>query len=384
MKKSTQLVLTVLILISFSCQTKAPEAATAKPPAKVTDSRITDLHQTQRNSVEFKLNVPYRSLDTSKSIETFAFGSCNHQNQPQPLWTLIDKNNPQLMIMMGDNVYASDKELKPIVDQYLKLNENKEFRALRERIPFLAIWDDHDFGQNDGGVTNPERDEARAVFLNYWGYLKQTLPKRQKALYHSRMIGSAPQRLHVIMLDTRWDRSDLVKNPDYNPEDQATPPRPYLPTRDKTTRILSEDQWDWLEDEIKKPAELKILVSSIQVLANGHAFEKWGNFPHEKERLLKLIKNNKSKNIILFSGDRHMAALSKINLGANNDLFEITGSALNRPSRLTTPEIDTVYVGATVPTINYGLGKINWKKKSVQLEIHDIDDKTQISQEVRF
>ena len=137
MKKSTPLVLLALILISFSCQTKAPEAATNPVAAKVTDSRVTDLHKTQRNSVEFKLNIPYRSLDTSKSIDTFGFGSCNDQSQPQPLWALINKNNPQLFIMMGDNVYASSKENKPIVDQYLKLNENKDYRALRERIPLL-------------------------------------------------------------------------------------------------------------------------------------------------------------------------------------------------------------------------------------------------------
>lgn len=384
MKYSIRLALSSLLFISFSCQTKAPETSAASATPKVTDSRITDLHQTQRNSVEFKLNIPYRSLDTSKSIDTFGFGSCNNQDDPQPLWSLIDKNNPQLFIMMGDNIYAAAKESKPIVDQYLKLNENKDYRALRERIPFLAIWDDHDYGQNDGGVSNPEKNDARTVFLNYWGYLKQTLPKKQKALYHSRMIGKSPQRVQIILLDTRWDRSDLVKNPDYNPDDKTVTPKPYFPTMDKKTRILSEDQWEWLAEEIKKPSELKIIVSSIQILADGHSFEKWGNFPHEKERLLKLIKNNKSKNIVLLSGDRHMAALSKVNLGTNNDLYEITGSALNRPSRLTTPEIDPVYVGTTVPTINFGLAKINWKKRAVTLEIHDADDKVQISQDIKF
>ena len=30
------------------------------------------------------------------------------------------------------------------------------------------------------------------------------------------------------------------------------------------------------------------------------------------------------------------------------------------------------------------VGKINWKKKSVLIEIRDIDDKVQISQEVKF
>ncbi|GIT60903.1 MAG: hypothetical protein Ct9H300mP20_07300 [Gammaproteobacteria bacterium] len=37
---------------------------------------------------------------------------------------------------------------------------------------------------------------------------------------------------------------------------------------------------------ISKRSRLIILASSIQILATNHGFEKWSNFPHEKERLL--------------------------------------------------------------------------------------------------
>ena len=296
MQKLVKITAAISITLGLiSCQTNGPSdvSPVTTNPAPVIDNRIKDYKESQRNSLELQLSIPYRSLDTSKSIETFGFGSCNHQDQEQPLWKLISKNNPQLFLMMGDNVYASAPENKPIYAQYLKLNKNQDYRTLREKIPFLAIWDDHDFGQNDGGETNPEKNEARRVFLNYWGYLKPTLPKKQMAVYHSRMIGAAPQRLHVILLDTRWDRSDLVKNPDYNPDNQSVPPKIYLPTTDKSTKILSREQWSWLEDELKKPAELKIIISSFQVLPESHGFEKWANFPHERERLLNLIKKNK-------------------------------------------------------------------------------------------
>ena len=380
---------TFLTLSISSCQTKAPSEptspATNPPSAPLIDpSKHKDYKESQRTSLEMQLSIPYRSLDTSKSIETFGFGACNDQDQEQPLWKLISKNSPQLFIMMGDNVYASAPESKPIYAQYLKLNKNQDYRELREKVPFLATWDDHDFGQNDGGFNNPEKDEARRVFLNYWGYLKQTLPKKQMAIYHSRMIGKAPHRVHVILLDTRWDRSDLVKNPEHNPDDQDVPPKIYKPTTDKSTKILSSEQWAWLEDELQKPAELKILVSSIQVLPETPGFEKWANFPHEREKLLNLIKKNKSKNVVIFSGDRHLAAVSKVNLGSNHELFEITGSALNRPSRLKTTESDPSYTADTYGAINFGLGKIDWKKRALKLEIRDVDDKVQISQDIRF
>lgn len=383
MQKLIKFIPTLFVLLfALSCQTKAPSETAAINSTPTMTPKLKEYKESQRNSIEFQLNVPYRSLDTSKPIDTIAFGSCNNQDEEQPLWKLIDKNNPQLFVLMGDNVYASAAETKPIYAQYLKLNKNQDYRELRERIPFLATWDDHDYGQNDGGINNPEKEEARRVFLNYWGYLKPTLPKKQMALYHSRTLGKAPERVQVIMLDTRWDRSDLVKNPEYNPEDKTTAPKLYLPATDKSTKILSKEQWSWLEDELKKPAELKILISSIQVLAETPGFEKWANFPHEKTRLLNLLK--KHKNVVLFSGDRHLSVMSKLNLEKGHDLYEFTSSGLNRPSRLSIPEKDPAYVSETILPISFGLGKINWKKRTVTLEARDVNDKVQISQDVRF
>ena len=384
-------------------------------------------------SKQAQLNIPYRSLNTSKVVNSFGFASCNDQNQEQPFWPIILNQNPDLFLMMGDNVYASAKSDKPIVDQYIKLNKNTDYRNVREKIPFLAIWDDHDYGQNDGGGDNPEKEEARKVFLNYWGYLKPSLPKEQKALYHSRIVGNKKQHVQFIMLDTRWDRSPLVKNPDYNPDlkptlassidtssalpasgdsttitsttaaststsstaglassdktaTQANPsvPKIYLPTTDTKTRLLSEEQWKWLEAELKKPAELRILVSSIQVIANDHYFEKWGNFPHERTRLFNLLQKNRIKNLVILSGDRHLAAIAKIKNGAMGDLYDITSSALNRPSRATTPEVDATYTSPSFLNLNYGLATINWATRSATFEIRDTQNKVQLSQVVKF
>lgn len=365
----------------MGCGTSEKNEATPEPV--IVEPKVQAMKEAQRNSVEFRLNIPYRSLDTSKTVSKFGFGSCNDQDQAQPMWLNIEKNSPDLFLMMGDNVYASRPETKPIFKQYLKLNENQDYRKLREQLPFLATWDDHDYGQNDGGETNPEKDEARNVFLNYWGYLKQTLPKNQKAIYHSRMIGKAPSRLHVIMLDTRWDRSDLVKNPNYDPAADVVP-RPYLPHQDTNTRILSEAQWQWLDEELSKKSELKIIVSSIQVIPDAHGFEKWGNFPHERKRLFNLIKNKKLKNVVFLSGDRHLAAFSKHELAKNHAIHEVTASALNRPSRLKTSEVDASYMGDSYGPINFGMAQIDWKKKTVLFEIRDVENTVQRSQIVNF
>ena len=378
-----QRILGFLIALAFfsSCQHNSSRVdVTATPSAKPKFVRIED------KSKESLLSIPYRSLDTSKKITSFGFGSCNDQTLEQPLWQNILNKNFDLFLMMGDNVYASKKETKPIIDQYILLNQNKDYKKLREATPFLAIWDDHDYGVNDGGADSSEKEQAKKDFLNYWIYLKQTLPKTQKAIYHSRILGSKKERVQFIMLDTRWDRSPLVKNPEYNPDTQvpSVPPKIYLPTTVKSTQLLGEDQWSWLESELKKPAELRILVSSIQFIANDHYFEKWGNFPHERERLLRLLQKSKVKNLIILSGDRHLSAIAKLNRSGDVPLFEITSSGLNRASRNKEPEIDQTYTAPSFLKINYGSAQIDWSHKKVNFTIIDADDKVQLSQDVSF
>ncbi len=68
-------------------------------------------------------------------------------------------------------------------------------------------------------------------------------------------------------------------------------PKMYGLNQDAKARVLSNEQWKWLEAELKKPAELRIIVSSIQILADDHGFEKWGNFPLERKKFLDTIKN---------------------------------------------------------------------------------------------
>ena len=99
-----------------------------------------------------------------------------------------------------------------------------------------------------------------------------------------------------------------------------------------------------------------VLVSSIQILATNHGFEKWNNFPHERTRLLSLIKESK-KPVILVSGDRHKAAIYK-----RDNLYELTTSSLNKPlpgwlERIW-KETDPLLEGEIHYNMNYGVIKI--------------------------
>ncbi len=341
-----------------------------------------------------------RGLDLDQVISQFAVGSCANQDEDQPIWSAIQGAHPDLFLFIGDNVYASKPEQKPISDQYKKLDRIEGYRNLRSKVPFLVTWDDHDFGQNDGGADNPEKGVARGAFLNYWRFVKDYLPwKLEDGLYYAKIIGptqiptkkssrrrksvsvpaqkQAQQRVQFIMLDTRSYRSPLKKN-----EDTSQPLIKFLPTTDTSTTLLGEKQWRWLEAQLKEPADVRFLISSIQFVAETPGFEKWANFPHEKKRFFDLLAKTKVKNLIVLSGDRHLAAIAKQEVKAFGPIYDLTASSLNRPGDL--KESDPSYLAPPFNPENFGFVTINWSAREVLLEIKDIEGKGVQSTKVKL
>ena len=115
-------------------------------------------------------------------------------------------------------------------------------------------------------------------------------------------------------------------------------------------------------------ADVVIILSSIQILATNHRFEKWSNFSVDRKKLLNLIDDSmQSKKVILISGDRHRAGLYQ-----RGNLVEITASALNKGSSRPN-ETDPLLLGETYPQTNFGILNIEPSKNIITLKIHDKD-----------
>jgi alkaline phosphatase D len=266
----------------------------------------------------------WQDLDEATVLERIALGSCLDQARPQPIWKAVLRQRPQLFIMMGDNVYGDgpSPDLKELRHAYALQARYPELAEARAGMPFLRIWDDHDYGLNDGGAGFAHKAEAAELFHKFW----RSQPEAPEGLYHSRIYGPSGRRVQVIMLDTRYFRSALKPRTDAFPHWGK-----YEPDDDPAKTMLGAAQWAWLEQELRKPGELRLVVSSIQVLAEGHGFERWGNLPRERDRLLRLIAATGAKGVILLSGDRHSGALYRLERPGSYALVEITSSSLNRP-----------------------------------------------------
>ena len=124
-------------------------------------------------------------------------------------------------------------------------------------------------------------------------------------------------------------------------------------------------QWGWLEKELaQSDAALNILCSSVQVISGDHGYDTWGNFPKERRRLLGMIDRVNPKNLVILSGDRHMAELSRMKLpNMSYQLYDFTSSGLTHV-RSTEQESNKFRVGDLIVQRNFGLLQIDWSSGS--------------------
>jgi alkaline phosphatase D len=315
------------------------------------------------------------AAEESKPLERIAFGSCAHQDRPQPIWQAIVASKPDLFLFLGDNIYADTTDKEVLAREYARLGALPGFQKIKATCPLLATWDDHDYGLNDSGAENPNRKGSQEVFLDFWGVPKDSPRRKREGVYDARVFGPPGKRVQVILLDTRYFRSPLLKGPK-RPSNQG----PYIPQTDKTTTILGEEQWKWLARQLEVPAEVRLLVSSIQVIAEDHGFEKWMNFPHERARLFQTIRDSKANGVILLSGDRHLAELSQMDAGVGYPLFDLTSSGLNMANkRWRRLEPNRHRVAIMDVGNNFGMITLNWSHEDPVIGLQTRDEEGDIT-----
>src|SRR5688572_9172827 len=212
-------------------------------------------------AVFFGIHAGFATPQSDRAISRVAFGSCAGEQLPQPIWERVVAAKPDLFLFIGDNIYGDTEDMDVLSAKYAKLGAQPGYRKLLETCPVLATWDDHDYGVNDGGVEYPKKRESQQVFLDFFGVPKESPRRNREGVYYSELSGPPGKRLQVILLDTRYFRSPLVRRP---PGQAGT--GPYIANNDPSSTVLGEAQWKWLEEQLRIPAEVRIIASSIQVV----------------------------------------------------------------------------------------------------------------------
>ncbi len=312
-----------------------------------------------------------------KPLTRIAFGSCADQDKPLPIYDKIADLKPDLLLLLGDNIYADlDKSRKVttevIQEKYDILAKLPGWQRLKATCPMVVTWDDHDYGKNDAGGEWPLKDQSQKLFLDFFDVPKDSPRRTQKGVYNSAIYGPPGKRVQVIALDMRYFRSKLNRA-----EKPLAGTRivPYLPTTDPDATHLGAEQWKWLEEQLRQPADLRLIGSGIQVVSDEHPFEKWTNIPAEREKLYRVIRNSGATGVVILSGDRHLGELSLDTRSIGYPLYDLTSSGFNQAFKeWRAPEKNTHRVSAMPYGDNFGVVTIDWTAPEpiVGLQLRDV------------
>lgn len=300
------------------------------------------------------LGSPTAMAQRKKEL-TIAFGSCNRQNLPQPMWKPISAEKPDLWIWLGDNIYGDSDDMAVLKAKYdLQLNQ-PDYKAFRAQTPIIGTWDDHDYGRNDGDKSYAPRKESQQLALDFLQEPANSPRRQQEGIYAAYDYKVGRKKIKVILLDERYHQDALQKD--------AT--KAYIPNT--TGDLLGEAQWQWLQQQLAtSDADAHIIGSGIQFLAEEHPYEKWANFPAARQRLFSLLASTKAKGVLLVSGDRHIGEVARITLpGVAYPVYEITSSGLTHSATNNTGEANKYRVGPLVNQKHYGLFHFQQKGKKL-------------------
>lgn len=294
-----------------------------------------------------------------------AFGSCAHQNKDQPVLATAAGTDPDLFVWLGDNIYGDTDDMAVLQAKYDKLAAKPEFQRLWEVAEVRAVWDDHDYGRNDAGKEYPHRLESESIFLDFWRVPESSGRRQHEGIYGAEVFTDGDHTVQLILLDTRSFRDPVArKTRGYK--------NSYRPHPEPGSAFLGEAQWAWLAEALRVPATVRIIASSTQFGHEYNGWESWTNFPFERQRMVRLLREAGADSALFISGDVHWGEISRYTPDDGPPIYDVTSSGITQTWPSTEPNANRT--GPVVRENNFGLIEIAWDEQVIDLQLRNVDN----------
>jgi alkaline phosphatase D len=324
----------------------------------------------------FLATASYAQVD---SVFKIAFGSCGHQNHPLPIFDNVVTHAPDVFVFLGDNIYGDTKVMATLRAKYKRLGKNPSYQNLKENVEIIATWDDHDFGWNDAGRHYKFKERSKEIFLDFFEEPLNSARRAHTGIYHSYAYECGGKIIQIILLDGRTFRDDLKSyEGEFKTDARYFYDLDYAPHTSEDSTLLGEEQWKWLENELRKPADFRIIGSGTQFGIEFNGYEAWANFPKEQLKLFNLIKKTKANGVMFISGDVHYAEISKVEIENLYPIYDVTASGLSSTWHFATP--NKYRIEGPIMENHFGLISINCTGAvpTIKAEIWDISDNQRV------
>ncbi|HRR10208.1 MAG TPA: alkaline phosphatase D family protein [Rhodothermales bacterium] len=320
-----------------------------------------------------------------KNTFKIAFGSCGSEEHPLPIFDVVVKHNPDVFVFLGDNIYGDTKDMNELRAKYGKLAAKPTFQHLKRNTKILATWDDHDYGWNDIGRHYPFKKESKDIFLTFFEEPKDSPRWQHEGIYTSYYFKQKGKVLQFILIDNRTFRDDVLPySGEFKDDKRYFYSLDYAPYTKPDSTFLGEVQWKWLESELQKPADVRIIGSGSQFGIEYNGYEAWANFPHEQKRFLELIRKTRANGVLFITGDVHYAEISKLQEPNLYPIYDVTSSGLSSTWHFATPNRNRIE--GPVMENHFGLITIDWAAKDpiIRMEVIDVTNNQRFEHTIRL
>ena len=271
---------------------------------------------------------------------SFAAGSCQHYETGfYAAHRDIAERAPDFMVWLGDYIYegagtdgadpAERVHLGPepttveeYRNRYARYKSDVNLQAAHAACPWFVIWDDHEVENNYASLTPQAVEEAAAfearrfaAYRAWWEHQPVRLPPptAQDSEYRIYRDANWGDLLTVALLDGRQYRSDQACG---DVTLSLEPPCPEATDPNRT--MLGEEQEQWLVDTLTTSTAHWKLVGNQVILANAAFngavlnYDMWDGYPVARERLLASLHIADVQNLVVITGDIHLAAVAQL------------------------------------------------------------------------
>ena len=274
----------------------------------------------------------------------FAVGSC--QNFADGYYAAhrdITEQRPDFTVWLGDYIYeggglpgeadiaarihlgAEPTTLDDYRNRYAQYKSDPQLQASHAVCPWFVIWDDHEVENNYAGLDPQNAAEAAGFqerrFVAYQAWWEHqpvrfdppVAADEEFRIYRDAQWGSL---IELALLDGRQYRSDQACGDETLNLDPACPE-----TIDPTRKMLGDEQEQWLLSTLSGSTATWKCIGNQVVLTdatfNGAVlnYDQWDGYPAERARLLQAFADNAISNLVVVTGDIHLAAVAQLRAG---------------------------------------------------------------------
>lgn len=306
----------------------------------------------------------FKTLDITKKSATFAQLSCmaddyRFDDVINPMWDRLRNANVDFVLMTGDQVYVDSKEFVErqkateldIWQRYVDAFKRLPIYHWQNLVPIFAVWDDHDYGTNDGDTNFIAKAPSTSAF---------------EAVFHGNDIAGVWEKCPVgtsSKFTAFGQRIFLMDDRSFR--------KPNTDASSKTDAFghWGEEAHRWLINDMNQTTLPTWIINGNQFLSGKtldykEAFQ--DNHPAEFNLLLRELTQQKSA-FVFASGDIHLSEIMKApadKLGfetyeyTSSSMHSYTGTGWDNPLRI--PD-------ATTSEFNFMVHKVNAGTNSMEI-----------------